>query len=120
MRLYDAYIEVVVIDLLIGASCYLVCSPFWKDWAQRPRNHPRWARAKPEQVENELEIGQGLTLAGAAGAAWFLIAAPYPAEACSALDLWLFVRVPLIITVVYGLACFAAAFGFARAKTAEE
>jgi hypothetical protein len=114
LRLYDAYVEVVVVDLAIAATCYLACAPFWGDWAKRLRHHPRWARAKPEQVENELEIGQGLTLAGAAGAAWVLVDAPYPAAACVTLDPWLFLRAPLIVTVVYGLACFSAAFGSAR------
>jgi hypothetical protein len=117
LRLYDAYVELVIVNLAIAASCYLACAPFWKDWAKRLRRHPRWARASAQQVESELEIGQGLTLAGGAGAAWILVDAPYPARACVALDPWLFLRVPLIVTVVYGLACFCAAFGSARSPT---
>jgi hypothetical protein len=117
LRLYRAYVELIVVNLVIAASCFLATSPFWADWGRRLRNLPRWASTKPEQIESELEIGQATTLTGALGTVWFLVAvAPYPTQSCSALDAWLFMRAPLAITLAYGLACLTAAFGSARAR----
>jgi hypothetical protein len=117
LGLYQAYVRLIVVDAVIATVCYLACTPFWGAWATRLRQLPRWAQAPPERREADLEIGQGLTLAGAIGAAWALISLdpPFVGSNCATVDPWQFLRVPLIITVVYGLACFTAAFGAARA-----
>ena len=112
--LYREYVQLVLIDAGGAAICYLACAPLWGAWARTLRRHPRWASADPARVESELEMGQGVALAGALGATWFLVAAPYPATNCAWPDPWLFLRAPLVITLAYGLACFAIAFGFAR------
>lgn len=115
--LYQAYVRLIVVDTVVATACYLACVPFWGVWAARLRQLPRLAQATPGRREADLEIGQGLTLAGAIGAAWALISLdpPFAGSSCTTVSPWLFLRVPLIITVVYGLACFAAAFGAARA-----
>lgn len=116
---YQAYVRVIVVDAVIATVCHLACTPFWGVWAARLRRLQRWAQATPEQREADLEIGQGLTLAGALGAAWALFGLDplFVGANCAAVSPWLFLRVPLIITIIYGLACFTAAFGAARAPT---
>jgi hypothetical protein len=116
-RLYEADAQVVAVDLAVAACCFLLCIPFWRAWAKQLQKFPLWATAQPEQRESRLEIGQGLTLLGAAGAAWFLFADAYPISTarCSMFSAWLLLRAPLITTIVYGLSCFTAAFAVARA-----
>jgi hypothetical protein len=116
MQLHDAYIQLVVVELAIACGCFLACIPFWPNWASRLRGARRWAAARPEQVENELEIGQGLVVLGAFGSAWLLLASDglFSTVGCSQLSPWLFLRAPLLIAIIYGFACFAAAFGTAR------
>jgi hypothetical protein len=111
-----AYVQLLTLDLAVGLACFLACIPFWKDWARRLRAHPAWAGNPPQQVENKLQIGEGLTLVGAVGALWLLLAGdPTTTDAaCSTLSPWPFLRTPLLTTVIYGLSCFAAAFGVAR------
>ena len=55
----------------------------------------------------------------AASAVWFLLADAHPVSTsrCSMFSPWLLLRAPLITTIVYGLSCFAAAFGVARATS---
>jgi hypothetical protein len=117
VELYQAYVRLIVVDAVIATGCYLACTPFWGVWAARLRCLPRWAQATPEQRESDLEIGQGLTLAGAIGAAWALVSLDplFVGPNCATVSPWLFLRVPLVITVIYGLACFTVAFGAARA-----
>jgi hypothetical protein len=119
VQLHRAYIQLIVVNLILAAGCFLACSPDWGVWGTRLRNLPRWAQAPPAKTETELEYAEAFTLAGALGALWFLAAAPYPADSCSTLDPWLFLRVPLVIAVAYGLACFAAASGSARGPNVE-
>jgi hypothetical protein len=120
VQLYQAYIQLIIADLILAAGCFLACSPAWGGWGKTLRSRPRWAQAPPATIENEFEYGEALTLAGALGVLWFLAAAPYPAINCSTLDLWLFLRPPMAISAAYGLGCFAAAFGSARASSDDD
>jgi hypothetical protein len=113
-----AYVQLVTLDLAVGLACFLACIPFWKGWARRLRAHRAWAGDPPQQLESKLQIGEGLTLLGAVGALWLLLVGdPTGTDAaCSTISPWPFLRTPLLTTVVYGLSCFAAAFGVARGR----
>jgi hypothetical protein len=117
--LYREYTQLILVDAGLAALCYLACAPLWRAWARALRSHPWWEGAEATRIETQLEIGQGLAVAGLLGAAWFLAAAPYPAANCLGPDPWLFLRPPLVITTAYGLACFATAFGLARSSEPE-
>jgi hypothetical protein len=112
--LYREYVQLILVEAGLAVLCYVACASLWRGWAGALRRYPRWAGADATRIESELEIGQGLALAGLLGAAWFLVGAPYPAANCLRPDPWLFLRPPLVITTAYGLACFATAFGLAR------
>ena len=116
--LFTAYVQLITVDALIAAACFLVSIPFWRRWAERIRQHPRWAGATAARLETEFQILQGATLAGALGAAWYLIVGEQPFQGlqCTLPSPWLFLRVPLLLTIAYGCACLSAAFGFARPR----
>jgi hypothetical protein len=121
-RIYGAYVQLVVVDLVIATAWFLACIPFWPAWAKRLRERPRWVGAAPAKLESDFELGQGLALVGAFGAACFLVVGYQPTSAgtCAVLNPWSFLRVPLIVTVIYGFSCFSAAFALARPPEGED
>lgn len=116
-RVHEAYLQLVMVDLVIACGCFLASSPLWKDWARELRRLPRWVRADREQIERELEIGQGLAVLGAAAGGWFLFVGDefFASAGCSSYSPWPFLHAPLLTAVIYGLSCFAAASNAARA-----
>jgi hypothetical protein len=116
--LFEAYVQLIAGGGFIAIASLLVSVPFWQRWAERIRQHPRWAGATLARLETELQIVQGATLAGALGAAWYLFAGEQPFEGsqCVLSSPWLFLRVPFLLTIAYGCACLSAAFGSARPR----
>lgn len=110
------YESLVVVEAT-GSLVLLVLSAWrWRAWARQLQSAPRWRSMTPEQRDDRMAMRQGLALLGAGFLAWVLLGGDplFQATACAHPSVVLCLRVPLLVSAIFGLSTLAAIFGVAR------
>jgi len=118
MQLWDYYIHLLAVSLIVAVLCIVVSAALWKDWAERLQARMSASRVWRGRMRRTVQLGWSRLAWGALAVFWLLILGNDifdSAARCARLNPWLLLRIPLLAALAQGFASAAATFWTARA-----